>query len=300
MPLHSGPHCAGCSEYVPPSALRKTCSVVWPWDHNKLSPEQTLAHLLALGVDEVCIRAPVYFAPLQPKHLAPVAQAFHDALVALCMSADIDISLWPVISLYNPELQADRIAEYAEHYDPEGIFLDAERHWVLDYIANLPRFLDRLATHKAAGRIKCPVGLASYRRASGWPTMHWQVWLKHQLAGLYTIDFLAHQLYPIGWNLLDQYAYQTRLDVQSHEEEVRKSGRLPMDWFPFLPAFAESGWTAQGAGVQRQVEQLQAMVGERLRGANAWSLDQDMILKGPTVNPALQSVYTYLQGALYA
>ena len=56
--------------------------------------------------------------PGRPGVLPARVRVADDALVALCMSADIGISLWPVISLYNPELQADRIAEYAEHYDP--------------------------------------------------------------------------------------------------------------------------------------------------------------------------------------
>ena len=167
--------------------MLKVVSTCWPFDHNKLSVEQTVAHLVVLGADEVCIRTPLFYAPYRPE--------WHSALVA-ALPAGMDLSIWPIVSLAYPEKCADAIADDAERYNPERICLDAERHWVTDYIDNLPRFLKRLTEHKVSGRIKCPVGLGSYRRASFHPAMHWQVWLNYYIGPMPAIDFLCHHLYP--------------------------------------------------------------------------------------------------------
>lgn len=251
-------------------------STCWPWDRNKVPVARALEHVIALGVSEVAIRAPVYYAPLQPTHMAPVAQAYHAALIA-GLPNSVGVSLWPVVSLYNPELMADRIAEYAEHYQPEYIYLDAERSWVINYIANLPKFLDRLAFHKASGRIRCPVGLGSYRRADLHPEMKWQVWLTHVKSGVYTIDFQAHQLYPIGWTDAGSWRVQMRQDVSSHDAEANKAGRPGMPWRPWLPAFTESGWTPGVTGLAAGLDELKSILGPRLQALHWWSMDQNLV-----------------------
>ena len=227
-----------------------------------------MAHLVALGADDVCIRTPVYYLPYKPE--------WHSALVA-ALPDDIEVSLWPVVSLYNPEAQADKIAEEAEKYQPDRIYLDAERHWVLDYIANLPRFLNRLAAHKASGRIKCPIGLGSYRRASGWSSMHWQVWWTHKLNGVFTIDFVAMQLYPEGWNTPTAWRSQMRMDVDSHQLELNKANRPDLEWLPFMAAYTEHGWTPKADCVEAGVDELHKILGNRLLGFNWWSLDQNLV-----------------------
>jgi hypothetical protein len=227
--------------------------------------------LRVLGADDVCIRTPAYYESYEP--------AYHAELVARAIDAGMTISLWPVVSLYAPEAQADAVLEEIDLYKPEFVTLDAERKWVTKYIANIERFLNRL------GKPGVPVGLASYRRANLHPDMRWQVWLRHKTAGKFTLDFLGHQLYPVGWNAPAAYAEQTRLDVLSHDAEVQKAGREPMPWRPFLPAFAEHGWTPSGEGVTRQYGSLNALLGSRLQGVVWWSLDQNV------VDPGLESVY---------
>jgi hypothetical protein len=260
-------------------------STTWPWTPSVgMTPTDVVRHLVLLHADEVCIRTPVYYLPYNPP--------FHSEVVTRCLDEDIDVSLWPVVSLYNPELQADRIAEETEKWKPKRLFLDAERHWVLDYIANLPRFLNRLASHK----LPCPIGLGSYRRASMHTGMNWQVWLKHQTETGYTIAFLAHQLYPLGWVTPAQWLDQFKRDVDSHEAEIARAGRPGMEWLPWMPSFIGGGfeglpepWVPSAVSMQAAVEYLVERLGTRLLGYNWWSLDKSL------VDPRLGPVYNLVR-----
>ena len=248
--------------------MLKVVSTCWPFDHNKLSVEQTVAHLVVLGADEVCIRTPLFYAPYRPE--------WHSALVA-ALPDEMNLSLWPIVSLYNPEKCADAIADDVERYNPTAIYLDAERHWVQDYIANLPRFLKRLTEHKVSGRIRCPIGLGSYRRANYHIGMHWQVWLNFYIGNVPAIDFLCHQLYPEGWTTEQGWRTQMRLDVASHQVELVKAKRPDMVWIPWMPAYTEHGWTPWANCVAAGVDELKKLLGERLIGLNWWSLDQNLV-----------------------
>ena len=263
--------------------IQSILSTTWPFNRGLMTVDDVVLHLELLHADTVCIRAPVYFTQLQSANL-PVAQAFHDELVGK-LPEGVGVALWPVVSLYNPELMADRIAEYAEHYNPDLIILDAERHWVTDYIANLPRFLNRLAAHMVSGRVRCPVGLGSYRRANLHANMNWQTWLTHKRPdGAYTIGFAGHQLYPLGWITPSQWVAQMSLDVDSHEAEHRRAGRPEIEWMPWMPSFIggtyeglPTSWVPSAPAYGAALKYLTDRLGSRLMGFNHWSLDVDLV-----------------------
>ena len=248
----------------------KVGSTVWPWDHGKLTVEQVVQHAKNLRLSEVCIRTPVYFAPYNP--------TFHKELARQLRLNSIGVSLWPVVSLTDPARMARSIQSEANEYQPERIVLDAERHWVLDYIQNLPTFLNEL------GSMPCPVGLGSYRRASLHQDMKWQTWYRAKAGAKYIIKFVAHQLYPIGWKGVQNWVSQTRLDVQSHEAELLAAGRSDMPWLPWLPTFKGGGfeglpvpWIPSADELQAQVELLKTMLRERLAGVNFWAVDKNLV-----------------------
>lgn len=248
--------------------MRKILSTCWPWDHGKMTEKQVIERALDLGVDELCIRTPsrtVLYAP-----------AWHDQLARLAQDAGIDISIWPIVALAEPEKEAAAIQEAVTRYLPARVVLDAE---IQTSIANLPRFL------LALGRLPVLVGLGSFRRASLHPEMKWPIWWTARAkTGEYVIDFVAMQLYPIGWVKPTSWATQTELDVNSHEAELAKAGRPELPWIPWMPAFIggtyegqKTPWipTAEGAAIQ--VAFLQKRLGPRLIGLNWWSLDQNLV-----------------------
>jgi len=246
-----------------------------------MTPAQAVQHAIDLGVDEVCIRTPVYYKPYNA--------SWHKDLANRLRADNIEVSLWPVVSLYNPEGQAAAIKAEVAEYIPTRIVLDAEGHWILDYIANLDRFLNALR------KPGVPVGLGSYRRASLHQGMRWQTWLKHKTGSIYTIDFMAHQLYPIGWKGVANWVEQTRLDVESHEAELAKAGRSDMPWMPWLPSFIGGGfeglskpWVPSAEEMSAQVAFLRGKLGSRLLGVNFWSLDKSLV--------DMPDVYWYVKG----
>ena len=248
----------------------KICSTCWPWDHNYFDPCDVADILVDLGADEVCIRTPAYTQLYNPE--------WHDRLAKRARLRGIEVSIWPVISLYYPEKQAQAIKDAYARYQPKRIVLDAERAWVLNYIANLPKLLTAL------GRMPVPVGLGSYRRASLHQDMHWQTWLKHTVNGEYVIDFQAAQLYPIGWRKPKSWEFQFKTDIDSHEAEHIKAHRPDIPWLPFMPAFSEGKFLDTGEmwypvvdGVAAAVDYMRARLGSRLLGFNVWSLDQDLL-----------------------
>ena len=248
----------------------KVSSTVWPWDHGKLTVGQVVQHAKNLKLNEVCLRAPVYFSPYKPD--------FHIELARQLRLNSIGVSLWPVVSLTDPARMARSIKAEYEVYEPDRLVLDAERHWVLDYIQNLPLFLSEL------GSMPCPVGLGSYRRASLHNNMNWQTWYKAKAGAKYIIKFVAHQLYPIGWKGVQNWVSQTKLDVASHETELLKAGRPDMPWLPWLPSFIGGGfeglpvpWVPTADELQAQVELLKTLLGERLAGVNFWGLDKNLV-----------------------
>lgn len=248
--------------------MRKILSTCWPFDHNKLSAAQVVERALDLGADELCIRT--------PSRTALYAPAWHDELARLAQASGIDISIWPVVALQEPEKEAAAIWEAYTHYMPARIVLDAE---IKTSIANLPRFL------LALGRLPVPVGLGSFRRASLHQEFRWQTWwMAKAKTGEYVIDFVAMQLYPIGWIKPIYWATQTELDVNSHEVELQKAGREGLPWLPWMPAFIggtyegqTTPWIPSAEAVATQVAFLQKRLGTRLIGLNWWSLDQNLV-----------------------
>lgn len=248
--------------------MRKIASTCWPFDHNKLTQKQVIEKALDLGADELCIRT--------PSRAALYAPAWHDELARLAQNAGIDISIWPVVALFDPEKETSAIREAIARYLPARVVLDAE---IKTYTANLPRFLTAL------GRLDVPVGLGSFRRPSLHPEMRWQTWWTAKApSGEFIIDFVATQLYPIGWISPTNWVNQTRLDVDSNEAELQKAGRTGIPWLPWMPAFIgstyegqETPWIPSAESVAAQVAFLQKRLGERLIGLNWWSLDQRLV-----------------------
>ena len=265
----------------------KIVSTTWPWDHDKLSVKQTVEHLEALKAEEVCIRTPEYFKPYNP--------SWNECLADAVQGRGIDVSIWPIVSLYDPKAMAKSILDEVARYRPSRVILDAERRWVVNYGGNTKLFLESL------GRISCPVGLASYRRASAWPQILWQTWWTTKVGGEYVIDFNASQLYPIGWMRPASWVYQFKLDVDSHEAQHVRAGRPNISWLPFMPAFVEGldpygkPWYPRVEPTRAAVAYMRGRLGARLLGLNWWSLDQDMVLAGPTVAPRMEPLYEYIK-----
>jgi len=248
--------------------MRKILSVCWPWDHGRFTQKQVVERALDLGASELCIRT--------PSRTALYAAAWHDQLALLAQDAGIDLSIWPVVALEQPEKEASAIQEAIARYMPTRVVLDAE---IKPWIVNLPRFL------LAIGRLSVPVGLGSFRRANLHPEMRWQTWWTAKAqTGEFILDFVAMQLYPIGWLKPTNWATQTELDVNSHEAELQKAGRTGLPWLPWMPAFIggtyegqKTPWIPTAEGVATQIAFLQKRLGERLLGLNWWSLDQNLV-----------------------
>ena len=263
--------------------MLKIISTCWPWDHGYFDACDVADIMVDLGAQEVCMRTPAYTQLYNPE--------FHDRLAKRVRARGMDVSIWPVISLYNPAAQAQIIKDAYKRYEPRRIVLDAERAWVLNYIANLPKFLTSL------GRMPVPVGLGSYRRASLHQDMHWQTWLKHTVNGEYVIDFQAAQLYPIGWRRPVSWEFQFKTDIDSHETEHVKANRPDIPWLPFMPAFAEGRFLDTGEmwypvvdGVSAAVNYMRTILGPRFLGLNWWSFDQDLMR-----NPKLKPMQDYIK-----
>jgi hypothetical protein len=233
-----------------------------------MTEKQVIEKALDLGVDELCIRTPSRYTLYAP--------AWHDELARLAQDAGIDISIWPVVALQEPEKEADAIREAVTRYLPVRVVLDAE---IKTWIANLPRFLSKL------GRLPVPVGLGSFRRPSLHPEMRWQTWwTARALSGEHVIDFVATQLYPIGWISPTNWVNQMRLDVDSNEAELQKAGRTGIPWLPWMPSFIggtyegqTTPWIPSAESVAAAVEFLKTRLGDRLVGLNWWSLDKNLV-----------------------
>lgn len=246
--------------------MRKVISTTWPWDHNRLNQQDVVRMALELSANEVCIRTPEYISSYNPE--------WNEDLAGRLQDKGIDVSIWPVVAFRYPEQEAEAIKEDVRRYLPVRVYLDAEnKRW----IQNLPRFLTAL------GRLAVPVGLGSFRRANYHTEMRWQTWLQAKADGEYVIDFLAHQLYPIGWLRPLSWLYNFRLDIDSHERELAIARRPGMPWLPWMPAFIGSGyegvehWVPPVESVKAAVEYVQERLGSRLLGFNWWSLDEDLV-----------------------
>lgn len=260
----------------------KVVSTTWPWNTTgfHLTVEQTIAHLVALKADEVCIRTPEYYTPYNTD--------FHIKLAGQARAKGMTVSLWPVVSLYYPEKQAEAIKAEVARFNPSRLFLDAEGGWVKTYLANLPRFLNAL------GALPIPVGLGSYRRAD-LHAMNWAAWLKHQVGGQYVIGFQAPQMYPIGVTSPTGWEADFKASVDSHAVYEMAAGRQDIPWLPWMPAFIGGGyegvstpWVPQALAYKAGTDYLVRRLGPRLLGLNHWSLDKTLI------DPRMKGVYDYV------
>jgi hypothetical protein len=261
----------------------KVVSTTWPWNLTgfHLTVEQTVAHLVALGADEVCVRTPSYYTPY--------GTAFHLDLAAKARAVGMTVSLWPVISLYYPEKQAEAILLQIALFRPVRIVLDAEGAWVKDYGANTVRFLDAL------GNPGIPVGLGSYRRPDFHQDIQWVTWLRHKVDGVYSIAFQAPQMYPIGSNTVSGWLADFKASVDAHAVYEVMAGRTDIPWLPWMPAFIGGGyegqttpWVPQAAPYKAATDYLVGRLGDRLLGFNHWSLDKTLI------DPRMKGVYDYI------
>jgi hypothetical protein len=223
-----------------------------------------------LGADELCIRTP------ERDHLYnPI---WHDDLGRRLQDAGIGLSIWPVVSLANPEAEARAIIEATTRYLPLRVVLDAEGAAKAN-VANLPRFL------LALGRLPVPVGLGSFRRASKHTEMQWPTWWRAKAqSGEFILDFVAMQLYPLGWLTPSTWVAQMSLDVESHEIELARASRQGLPWLPWMPAFIggtyegmKEPWIPKVEWVSAAVAFLQKRLGDRLIGFNWWSLDRSLV-----------------------
>lgn len=253
--------------------MKKCLSVVWPWDHGRFDQGDVVHLAQVLGVDEVCLRTPVYTESYN--------LAWYTELARQLKLVNIDVSLWPVVAFRYPVQEVAAIVVDCTAYKPVRLFLDAESK---RYMNGLPLFLKELANAKFAGAISCPIGLGSYRRANYHREMDWSRWYRAvDSQGDYVIDFLAHQLYPIGWTTPNAWTRQFRMDIDSHEIEIKNVGRPDMPWYPWMPAFIGSGfegvehWVPRAESVKAAVEYMQGRLGSRLHGMNWWSLDEDLV-----------------------
>ena len=261
--------------------MLKVVSTTWPWNTTgfNLTVEQTVAHLVTLKANEVCIRTPAYYTHYNT--------AFHVELAEQARASGMTVSLWPVVSLYYPETQAGAILAEVARYKPSRVFLDAEGGWVKDYLANLTRFLDALV-------VDVPVGLGSYRRAD-LHNMNWVGWLRHKHGDKYTIGFQAPQLYPIGSTTPAGWVADFKASVDSHAVYEALAGRQDIPWLPWMPAFIGGGyegqptpWVPSAACYKAATEYMVARLGHRLLGFNHWSLDKTLI------DPRMKGVYDYI------
>jgi hypothetical protein len=260
----------------------KVISTTWPWNTTgfHLTVEQTVAHLVALNADEVCIRTPAYYLPYSTD--------YHMRLAEQARARGMTVSLWPVISLYYPERQAAAIIAEVVRYNPSRLFLDAEGGWVKDYIQNLTRFLNALGT------FDFPVGLGSYRRAD-LHNVNWVGWLRHKVNDKYVIGFQAPQMYPLGFTAVSSWLADFKAAVDSHAVYESMAGRQDIPWIPWMPAFIGGGyegqttpWVPKADCYKAATDYMVARLGDRLIGFNAWSLDKSL------VDPRMRSVYDYI------
>jgi hypothetical protein len=271
----------------------KSLSLTWPWNWTgtRWSFEQTIQEIVALRPDRVALRAiegPFeYGGKLQTK-VVWKGRTYRDLERALkALPAPIPVDVWGPIYLRLWEAEARLLrGTIVPYYNPPYVFLDVEGDIAQKHIANLGPFL------RALGRLPCKVYLQSYRYAPGNSWMQWEKWLKYRVeapgdepgrpTGLYIIDGLAHQLYPIGETNPSRYLAQVARDVQSHEVIAQRVGRPDIPWFPTLPAFigtgyeAAPGWKPSVEGVSLMVEWLRQNLGTRLVGINFWSLDKTL------------------------
>ena len=294
---HPGPHCQGCALYIPPpiSTRAKILSMTWPWDHGYHTVNDVIAVLVDLGATEVSIRTPEYMRTSDMPSTNSYNPAFNKALVTAARAKGMLVSLWPIVSLFDPLKMAAAVKKEVELYKPVRVVLDIEGAWIANYGKNTMPFL------QALGNVGVPVGLGSYRRPSLHSEIRWQDWLRTQVDGKYVIGFQAAQMYPIGWMRPESWVYQFRLDIDSHEAQHIAAGRPDLPWLPWLPAFAEGLdpygklWYPRIEGVKAAVEYMEGRLGSRLLGLNWWSLDQDLIVRGTIVDPRFTDLYVYIK-----
>lgn len=247
--------------------MRKVISTTWPWDHGRFTQQDVVKMALELGVNEVCIRTPEYTKSYNPE--------WNEDLARRLQADGIDVSIWPVVAFRYPELEAEAIRLDVQRYLPVRIYLDAEdKRW----LENLSRFL------KALGRLPVPVGLGSYRRADLHTEMNWYTWLTAKAGDEFVIDFLANQLYPVGWLSAGMWVADFRRAIDAWERQLALAGRPGLPWLPWMPAFIGKGyegmetpWIPTVNAIEAAVEYMSERLGSRLTGFNWWSLDQDLV-----------------------
>ena len=268
--------------------MRKIVSTTWPWYHRNLdnviiryTPFDVVRIAQELGAQEVCIRTPWRTSLYNPE--------WHDVLRDQLAFTDIDLSIWAVVALQYPENEARAIQTAVNRYKPVRVVIDAEDA-AKQYIANLSRFLEAL------DRVGCPVGLGSYRRANYHTEMNWPKWLKYRANnGEYTIDFLAHQLYPIKVNTPAGWRKHFQLDIDSHEVYAAAVYRPGIPWLPWVPSFiggsyegCDVPWIPKAECLDAAITYMKERLGSRLLGVNFWSLDEDMV--------DIPDVYQFVKG----
>jgi hypothetical protein len=247
--------------------MRKVISTTWPWDHNRFTQQDVVKMALELGANEVCIRTPEYTKSYKPE--------WNEDLARRLQAEEIDVSIWPVVAFRYPELEAEAIRLDVQRYLPVRIYLDAENK---NWLENIPRFLEAL------GRQPVPVGLGSYRRADLHTEMNWYTWLTAQDGDEFIIDFLANQLYPIGWLSPGMWVADFRRAIDAWERQLALAKRPGMPWLPWMPAFIGKGyegmdtpWVPVVDAVRAAVDYMCERLGSRLIGFNWWSLDKDLV-----------------------
>jgi len=261
--------------------MHKTISVTWPWTRYK-DPEAIVADALALGADDLCIRATdgnaLYGIGLKTK--AQWRGKCYLDLEKAAKLANLTTSIWCALRLVDWAGDADAIHKAADYYNPPVIWIDAEA-LAKKNIANLGPFLRRLG--RMGTRV---VAVQSYRRADLHREMAWRKWYgyKDEASGRYVIDGLGHQLYPIGTHGLAAWVEDWKRAIAAHEAEAAAVGRPGMDWYPTVPAFIggayegqKTPWEPTGDEVVGAVQWMIGELGDRVKRINFWALDTDLV-----------------------
>lgn len=195
------------------------------------------------------------------------------------------VSSWIVPYFKNWAVEADRIREANDLFNPVYTHWDIERFHGYSgvdsngYLLNVGAFIRRVGRLPGTKTFfQGPRRIYAFRNGS-WIPYHPEVraekFLSYtdQATGEYIIDGIGAQLYPIGWNGTANFIDQTRMDVDSQEELLRRVGRPGLPYFPTLAAFPERGWAPTVDELDAQIEYLKDRLGDRLIGINFWTSD---------------------------